>query len=62
MTISPRARFAMGSPETVIKTLEKYREAGVDQILCFMQMGNLPHSKIMNSIRMFGKYVIPHFL
>ena len=52
----------MGSPETVIKTLEKYREAGVDQILCFMQMGNLPHSKIMNSIRMFGKYVIPHFL
>ena len=54
--------FAMGSPETVIKTIEKYREAGVDQILCFMQMGNLPHSKIMNSIRLFGKYVIPHFL
>ena len=54
--------FAMGSPETVIKTIEKYREAGVDQILCFMQMGNLPHSNIMNSIRLFGKYVIPHFL
>ena len=54
--------FAMGSPETVINTIAKYREAGVDQILCFMQMGNLPHSKIMNSIRLFGKYVIPHFL
>ena len=54
--------FAMGSPETVIKTIEKYEEAGVDQMLCFMQMGNLPHRDIMNSTRLFGKYVIPHFL
>ena len=53
--------FAMGNPDTIIKVLQKYQEAGVDQILCFMQMGNLAHSRIMDSIKLFGKHVIPYF-
>jgi alkanesulfonate monooxygenase SsuD/methylene tetrahydromethanopterin reductase-like flavin-dependent oxidoreductase (luciferase family) len=53
--------FAMGNPDTVIKVLKKYQEAGVDQILCFMQMGNLAHTRIMDSIRLFGRHVIPYF-
>ena len=53
--------FAMGDPDTVIKVLKKYEEAGVDQILCFMQMGNLPHQRIMDSIKLFSRYVIPYF-
>ena len=53
--------FAMGDPDSIIKTLTKYQEAGVDQILCFMQMGNLPHAKIMDSIKLFARYVIPYF-
>ena len=51
--------FAMGNPASVIKVLAKYREAGVDQILCFMQMGNLAHTRIMHSIDLFGRHVIP---
>ena len=53
--------FAMGNPDTVIKVFKKYQEAGVDQILCFMQMGNLAHSRIMDSIKLMGRYVIPYF-
>ena len=53
--------FAMGDPDTVIKVLKKYEEAGVDQILCFMQMGNLAHSRIMDSIKLFARHVIPYF-
>jgi alkanesulfonate monooxygenase SsuD/methylene tetrahydromethanopterin reductase-like flavin-dependent oxidoreductase (luciferase family) len=53
--------FAMGNPASVIKVLEKYQEAGVDQILCFMQMGNLAHARIMNSITLFGRHIIPAF-
>jgi alkanesulfonate monooxygenase SsuD/methylene tetrahydromethanopterin reductase-like flavin-dependent oxidoreductase (luciferase family) len=53
--------FAMGTPDTIIKILKKYREAGVDQVLCFMQMGNLAHARIMDSIRLFGRQVIPYF-
>ena len=53
--------FAMGDPDTVIKVLKNYEAAGVDQILCFMQMGNLAHSRIMDSIKLFARYVIPYF-
>jgi alkanesulfonate monooxygenase SsuD/methylene tetrahydromethanopterin reductase-like flavin-dependent oxidoreductase (luciferase family) len=51
----------MGNPDTVIKVLKKYQAAGVDQILCFMQMGNLAHTRIMDSISLFGRHVIPYF-
>ena len=53
--------FAMGNPDTVIKVLKGYQEAGVDQVLCFMQMGNLAHNRIMDSIKLFGRHVIPYF-
>ena len=53
--------FAMGDPDAIIKVLKNYQEAGVDQILCFMQMGNLAHSRIMDSIKLFGRHVIPYF-
>ena len=53
--------FAMGNPDTVIKVLKGYEEAGVDQILCFMQMGNLAHTRIMDSIKLFGRHIIPFF-
>jgi len=53
--------FAMGNPDTVIKVLQKYQEAGVDQVLCFMQMGNLAHARIMDSITLLGRYIIPAF-
>ena len=51
--------FAMGNPDTVNKVMRKYQEAGVDQVLCFMQMGNLDHFRIMESIKLFGRQVIP---
>ena len=53
--------FAMGNPDTIIKVLKRYEEAGVDQVLCFSQMGNLPHSRIMDSIKLLGRHVIPYF-
>jgi len=53
--------FAMGNPDTVIEVIKGYQEAGVDQILCFMQMGNLSHTRTMDSIKLFGRHVIPYF-
>ena len=53
--------FCMGNPDTCIRVLKKYQAAGVDQVLCFMQCGSIPHQNIMDSIRLFGKYVIPYF-
>ena len=53
--------FAMGNPDTVTQVMRKYQETGVDQVLCFMQMGNLDHFRIMESIKLFGRQVIPYF-
>ena len=53
--------FAMGTPDEVIEVMKKYQEAGVDQVLCFVQPGNLSHTRIMDSIKLMGKHVIPHF-
>ena len=53
--------FAMGNPDRVIEIIKGYEEAGVDQILCFMQMGNLSHTRTMDSIKLMGRHVIPFF-
>jgi alkanesulfonate monooxygenase SsuD/methylene tetrahydromethanopterin reductase-like flavin-dependent oxidoreductase (luciferase family) len=53
--------YCIGDPDACIRTIDLYQAAGADQILCMMQVGRIPHEKLMNSIRLFGKYVIPHF-
>ena len=53
--------FAMGDPDACIKAMKQYEAIGIDQILCYMQMGHLSHQRVMDSIKLFGKYVIPYF-
>jgi alkanesulfonate monooxygenase SsuD/methylene tetrahydromethanopterin reductase-like flavin-dependent oxidoreductase (luciferase family) len=48
-----------GSPESCIRAIEKCRACGIDQVV--MRIDSVPHDKIMKSIEMFGRYVIPHF-
>ncbi|MGH7838769.1 MAG: LLM class flavin-dependent oxidoreductase, partial [Candidatus Binataceae bacterium] len=51
-----------GSPDTVIKQLERLQQAAqLDQFLAMMQFWAIPHAKTMHAIELFGKYVIPHF-
>jgi alkanesulfonate monooxygenase SsuD/methylene tetrahydromethanopterin reductase-like flavin-dependent oxidoreductase (luciferase family) len=48
-----------GSPESCIRSIERFRACGVDQLV--MRIDSVSHQKIMKSIEMFGRYVIPHF-
>lgn len=48
-----------GSPESCIKSIEQFRAAGCTQIV--LRIDSIPHDKILKSIEMFGRYVIPHF-
>ena len=41
--------------------IEDFESMGVDEIMPIFQAGRATHAEIMNSIRLFGKYVIPHF-
>ncbi len=51
----------VGNPDEVIRKLETFEKAGVDQMLCFKQAGRIPHRKIMNSLKLMAKHVLPHF-
>ena len=51
----------VGAPDTCIKKLKRYQQAGCQHMLSFMQIYDLPHQKVMDSIKLMGKYVIPYF-
>ncbi len=50
-----------GDPDSCIQGIKKYEEIGVDQLIMLMQTESVPHDKVMRSIEMFGKHVIPAF-
>ncbi len=54
-------QILVGDPDQLIRKMEHYEQIGVDQLLCYMQFGGLPHEHVMKSIELIGKYVIPHF-
>lgn len=49
----------IGSPDEVIKQIESYREIGVTNFMAIMNFGGLEHHKVLSSLDLFGKYVIP---
>jgi alkanesulfonate monooxygenase SsuD/methylene tetrahydromethanopterin reductase-like flavin-dependent oxidoreductase (luciferase family) len=52
---------AIGNPDTIIEVLKDYQDIGVDQVMFVMEMGGLPHTNIMESIKLVGKHVMPYF-
>ena len=53
--------FCAGDPDACIRGIERYEAMDIDQIMPIFQAGRIPHEKVMQSIRLFGKYVIPYF-
>jgi alkanesulfonate monooxygenase SsuD/methylene tetrahydromethanopterin reductase-like flavin-dependent oxidoreductase (luciferase family) len=60
-TLSDRGVIIAGDPESCIKTIRMYEDIGVDQVMMIMQTETVPHERVMSSIEMFGKQVIPVF-
>ena len=50
----------IGSPATCVRFINKLIDAGVDEVLLFMQGATTPHQKILDSIRLFATEVRPH--
>ena len=61
LTLRNQSGFLIGNPDTCIETLEQYEAMGVDGVMCSLQQGPTTHQEAMNTIRLFGEYVIPHF-
>ena len=41
--------------------IKMYEDIGVDQIMLIMQTETIPHDRVMESIELYGKEVIPAF-
>lgn len=50
-----------GNPDDCARVLDAFDAAGVDQVIVHMQMGNVPHQRIMESIELIGKELIPRY-
>ena len=60
-TMAERGIIVAGDPESCIKAARLHEETGVDQLQFLMATETVPHKKVMESIEMFGKHVIPAF-
>ena len=60
-TLADRAVIIAGDPDSCIEALKKHEATGIDQMMIMMQTEIVPHEKVMKSIELFGKYVIPEF-
>ena len=60
-TLSDRGVIIAGDPESCIKTVQMYEDIGVDQVMLIMQTETISHERVMESIELFGKEVIPAF-
>ena len=60
-TVAERGVIVAGDPEDCIRAVKMHEAIGVDQLEFLMATETIPHDKVMKSIEMFGKYVIPGF-
>jgi len=60
-TLCDRGVIIAGDPESCIKGAQLYENIGVDQVILIMQTETIPHERVLQSIEMFGKHVLPAF-
>lgn len=51
----------IGDPSSAIESVQRFVDAGVDELILVMQTGTQPHELIMESIKTMAEDVIPHF-
>lgn len=55
------AKFCVGTPEDCIRFLEMYEALGIEEVFLLCAIGPAQHREVLNTIRLFGEAVIPHF-
>jgi alkanesulfonate monooxygenase SsuD/methylene tetrahydromethanopterin reductase-like flavin-dependent oxidoreductase (luciferase family) len=51
----------VGDPAAARESVQRFVEAGVDELILVMQMGTVAHELILESLRTFAEEVMPHF-
>ncbi len=50
-----------GTPDEAVEMCRRYEAAGVDLLLCLVNPYDIAHDKVMQTIELMGKHVIPKF-
>ncbi len=50
-----------GDPDDCIETIKEYEEAGINRLMAQFQVGGMPHTMTMQSMKLFSEEVIPFF-
>ncbi len=58
-TLVDRGVLVAGDPDSCLKGIAIHEDAGVDELQFLMATETVPHERVMSSIELFGKYVIP---
>jgi alkanesulfonate monooxygenase SsuD/methylene tetrahydromethanopterin reductase-like flavin-dependent oxidoreductase (luciferase family) len=60
-TVRYSTNHAYGTAARAIEYVEALQQAGADEIMCLIQMGTVPQEVCLETIRQWGRAVIPHF-
>jgi alkanesulfonate monooxygenase SsuD/methylene tetrahydromethanopterin reductase-like flavin-dependent oxidoreductase (luciferase family) len=55
------SKFCVGTPEDCIRFLEIYEALGIEEVFLLCAIGPAQHQEVLNTIRLFGEQIIPHF-
>jgi alkanesulfonate monooxygenase SsuD/methylene tetrahydromethanopterin reductase-like flavin-dependent oxidoreductase (luciferase family) len=50
-----------GTPDDVVELVRAYEATGADLLLCLVNPYDIPHDKVMQTIELIGRHVIPEF-
>lgn len=64
--LSPESLYqngiCVGSPDEVVRIVRRFEDVGLDQLVLIPVFGwDIPHEKTLESIRVLGEKVLPHF-
>jgi alkanesulfonate monooxygenase SsuD/methylene tetrahydromethanopterin reductase-like flavin-dependent oxidoreductase (luciferase family) len=51
----------VGDVDHCLRKVERYKAAGLDHLICLMQVDRVPHEKVMRSIELFATKIMPRF-
>lgn len=58
-TLDPLDSVIIGDVDTCRRKMQRYKDIGVDRLMCFMQIGDLSHDAIMRSLRITAEELMP---
>ena len=50
-----------GTPDVITERIQNLQKSGVEKIIFFINYGGIDHQKVLDSLDLFSKEVMPHF-